>query len=457
MNHISEPILRFSDELRQILSVLSDHLNLHVENADLIHKGVMDLIERLLTASDAINAKYFELNMAPGAPISPVEYGAKDGFYRRYEDGAIYYHPETGVYWVQGAIFAKYVQLGAEAGFLRYPLTDETGAPDGVGRYNHFQGGSIYWKPATGANETHGAIRDKWNTLGGEQGILGYPLTDETKTVDGIGRFNHFERGSIYWTPDTDAWEVHGLIRDRWAALGWETSYLGYPTFDEKDWTTSDNAVIGRISRFQRGTIALSTGSTVPVVLPDTVILSSGPLNPPEPITGWVELMINSAGFFSYKGHLHNSGGVGYHVSIASALNFQDADGGVMVATEETHLGGTASIGEDRDHDWMWSGFEQRIRDNWDILHTRGLTTITKVNVTAGDAALAVIVLIPVAFGIGVGMFVSHLFGSGRAKVCAAHGSIKRDPFTGQEERTVSFPICTNDPNIPDDDCCKHQ
>jgi hypothetical protein len=80
MNHTSEHVLAFSDELRQILSVLSEHLNLHVRNADLIHKGTMDLIERLLTASEAIDEKYRELNMAPGNPMSPVEYGAKGGF-----------------------------------------------------------------------------------------------------------------------------------------------------------------------------------------------------------------------------------------------------------------------------------------------------------------------------------------------------------------------------------------
>ena len=46
-------------------------------------------------------------------------------------------------------------------GFLHYPVTDETGTPDGVGRFNHFEGGSIYWTPGTGAKEVHGAIRDQ--------------------------------------------------------------------------------------------------------------------------------------------------------------------------------------------------------------------------------------------------------------------------------------------------------
>ena len=55
---------------------------------------------------------------------------------------------------------------------------------------------------------------------------LGYPVTDESGTPDHVGRFNHFEGGSIYWTPQTGAHEVHGAIRALWASLGWERSGL---------------------------------------------------------------------------------------------------------------------------------------------------------------------------------------------------------------------------------------
>ncbi len=52
--------------------------------------------------------------------------------------------------------------------------------------------------------------RDRYNNLGGAAGPLGLPLTDETGTPDGIGRFNHFQGGSIYWTPATGAAMVRG-------------------------------------------------------------------------------------------------------------------------------------------------------------------------------------------------------------------------------------------------------
>lgn len=59
------------------------------------------------------------------------------------------------------------------------------GPPDGKGRYNHFEHGSIHWHPAHGAFEVHGAIRDKWAALGYETGWLGDPMSDELQFADG--------------------------------------------------------------------------------------------------------------------------------------------------------------------------------------------------------------------------------------------------------------------------------
>jgi uncharacterized protein with LGFP repeats len=81
--------------------------------------------------------------------------------------------------------------------------------------------------------------------------VLGSPLTDELTTPDGVGRFNHFQNGSIYWTPATGAHEVHGLIRAKWESLGWETGALGYPVRDEYAVTG------GRESEFQKGFLTL--------------------------------------------------------------------------------------------------------------------------------------------------------------------------------------------------------
>ncbi len=89
--------------------------------------------------------------------------------------------------------------------------------------------------------------------------MLGFPTTDELPTPDTRGRFNHFQTGSIYWTPQTGAHEVHGLIRDKWASMGWERSFLGYPVSDEKP---HDH---GRVSNFEHGRIIWTPESGIQV------------------------------------------------------------------------------------------------------------------------------------------------------------------------------------------------
>src|SRR5690606_19446547 len=88
---------------------------------------------------------------------------------------------------------------------VRPPTTDQTVTPDGRGRFNHFLGTpytravSVYWTPETGAHAVWGEIRKRWAALRWERGPLGYPTTDESRTPDGIGRYNHFSKGgSVY-------------------------------------------------------------------------------------------------------------------------------------------------------------------------------------------------------------------------------------------------------------------
>ncbi|CAN5923620.1 hypothetical protein BH11MYX4_BH11MYX4_18590 [soil metagenome] len=146
-----------------------------------------------------------------------------------------------------GAINDHYRELGACGSELGAPVSAELAARDG--RYRVFERGSIYWTARTGAHAVQGRIRDAWKTLGWETGTLGYPLTDEEKAPDGVGRYSVFEGGSVYWTPQTDAHAVFGRIRDAWKQSGWEAGPLGYPTADEV-------AVAGgRKSEFQHGDI----------------------------------------------------------------------------------------------------------------------------------------------------------------------------------------------------------
>ncbi len=182
------------------------------QNLDQVHK-VAGFLRPEVQAVAAIEAKHAQLGGVPGNPAAEVQAGAGGGFFRRYQHGAIYWHPQVGAFWVYGDIYQKYLALKAEAGFLGYPLTDETGTPDGVGRYNHFQGGSIYWTPKTKANEVHGAIRDRWAQLGWERSYLGYPVGDETDNGPG-GRISRFQKGAILWSPQTGVKDVKSVNFD---------------------------------------------------------------------------------------------------------------------------------------------------------------------------------------------------------------------------------------------------
>lgn len=114
------------------------------------------------------------------------------------------------------------------------------------------------------AGVARGAIGSKFQALGGCASLLGAPLTDELATPDGVGRYNVFEHGSIYWTAALGAHEVNGVIRDRWAATGWEAGPLGYPVSDEYE------VPGGRRSDFQHGSITWSaaSGETTVVMSP---------------------------------------------------------------------------------------------------------------------------------------------------------------------------------------------
>ncbi|MFZ0905861.1 MAG: hypothetical protein WAN71_18740 [Mycobacterium sp.] len=108
-------------------------------------------------------------------------------------------------YTVEGPIFAKWQSLDEKARKdLGAPTGNEQKNPDG-GVYQQFDGGVIINK--TQAYVVWGKIRDKWNELGGSQGKLGYPTSDEVDTPDGAKK-STFEHGTITWKPGDNEAEV---------------------------------------------------------------------------------------------------------------------------------------------------------------------------------------------------------------------------------------------------------
>jgi hypothetical protein len=130
----------------------------------------------------------------------------------------------------KSAIEAKRNQLGWAGAEL-----SDVESIDAESYCQRFENADIYYSRSTGAHEVHGDIRAKYNALGGPVSSgLGLPVTDEQGTPDGRGRYNHFQRGSIYWTANTGPMSVRPPVRDGWAAQGWETGPFGYPISDQR-------------------------------------------------------------------------------------------------------------------------------------------------------------------------------------------------------------------------------
>lgn len=164
-----------------------------------------------------------------GYPITNEVKIRDNGTYQRFQKGNIYHTPKYGSKLVYGAIFNKWGDLKYENGPLGYPITDELVTKDEKGRYNEFEFGTLYWSANTGAHEVHGLIQKAFDKAGGLE-KLGFPTTDERETPDKSGMYNHFENGSIYWKKGRpEAIIVPDWVINVWSQLGWEQGKLGYP------------------------------------------------------------------------------------------------------------------------------------------------------------------------------------------------------------------------------------
>ncbi|MFF1554546.1 alpha/beta hydrolase-fold protein [Rhodococcus erythropolis] len=189
-----------------------------------------------------------------GDCITP-EYSVAGGLAQDFGNGRIYFTSGTGAQPVAGRIAGAYMNTGAAAGPLGFPRTPELGTPDGRGRFNHFQNGSIYWTPQTGAHPVSGDILTEWSAQGWEGGPLGYPTADEIATPGKPGKVQGFEIGAMYSSANgTHA--VLGMIMGKYGELGWENGWLGFPKSNEVP--IKDN---GRFTEFEGGNIYWSPGT----------------------------------------------------------------------------------------------------------------------------------------------------------------------------------------------------
>jgi uncharacterized protein with LGFP repeats len=169
-----------------------------------------------------------------GYPITTEKYGPDmRGHYNAFQGGSISTGPDTPTHILRGVINGRYAALNYAESYLGFPLTDDFDTNPLGGRWAGFQRGSIFWSAATGAHNVQGSIHARWAALGYERSFLGYPITDDAATFPAGGYYSLFQNGAIFYSDGTGAHNVQGAIYARWAALGYERSYLGYPTSDD--------------------------------------------------------------------------------------------------------------------------------------------------------------------------------------------------------------------------------
>jgi uncharacterized protein with LGFP repeats len=191
----------------------------------------------------------------------------------RLQGGVIYWSARTGAHVVRGAILERWRSLGAQTGVLGYPTGDDVAVPGGF--KTDFAGGSIYWSPATGARLVRGAILQRYVTAGGP-GVLGHPTADDDATYDRSGAVLWLPGGAVFWSPSTGAHVVRGAILERWLTLGGETGPLGYPVGDDEPVPGGS----GYRTRFAGGTVywSVATGAhSVPAAIEEMYMAMGGP------------------------------------------------------------------------------------------------------------------------------------------------------------------------------------
>jgi uncharacterized protein with LGFP repeats len=183
----------------------------------------------------SVNGRYSQLGGAAGSlgAVTSCEQGTPDGSgrYATFERGAIYSSPASGAWDVSGSFRQFWAATGWENGFLHYPTSGENPIRD-RGVFQNYQGGTLYWSPATGAHSVSGAFLGLYGSQGYENGFLGYPTSQENPVRAG-GVFQLFTGGVAYWSPASGAHTVSGSFRGLYGNLGYENGCLGYPTSQE--------------------------------------------------------------------------------------------------------------------------------------------------------------------------------------------------------------------------------
>ncbi|WP_430297710.1 hypothetical protein [Sinomonas sp. B1-1] len=206
------------------------------------------------TVTGAI-ADSLHANRGMGAPVGP-EVKTADGAYQMFTNGAIIWTPATGAHVSTGAIRSVWAGTGYEGGPLGYPTTDEFAASGGW--YQTYQGGSIFWSPATGGRVVATDFAAKLTS--GALATLGYPTANAVTNLTGGGSSQAFQNGILVESPATGVHPLTGAILKAWTGAGAQDGALGYATSDPYAGANGST-----VQDFEHGSILVATDGTVTV------------------------------------------------------------------------------------------------------------------------------------------------------------------------------------------------
>lgn len=185
------------------------------------------------------------------------------------------------------------------------PLGAAEGPPYPIGQAGlaqDFVGGKIFYSPATGAKVVTGQVLAKYESVGGPEGYLGFPVTSDVDgglpTESRMVTFAADDKPVIFWTPDYGAVIVQGAMKAAWSELDGAAGPLGAPVAERSE---SGDVVTQRFSggviNWDRSTGEFGTEPTeLAAQLADLQVpaeqVSEAPVNPQASDSGggWLEL-----------------------------------------------------------------------------------------------------------------------------------------------------------------------
>ena len=166
-----------------------------------------------------------------GLPLSGYFNTINNGHAQKYQNGFIIGSSNTGYWESIGLIREKYAQLGYEQGKMGLPITQEFSTISG-GWFQKYQNGFIIGSPKSGYHESYGKIRERWNNIDNEKGVLGFPISD---VVEKKGyKIQHYEKGNIMGNDNLGYWEIQGDVFKFYNSLNdLQKDKLGLPLKNE--------------------------------------------------------------------------------------------------------------------------------------------------------------------------------------------------------------------------------